>query len=503
MTLVLWIGILLGGGVLAWIAGARSPRAARWICLLALGLDLCLVADYWISGPGSVAPPADGWMTRFQVSWIPSFGIDFHLVLDGLSLLMVALSLFLGVLAVGCGWKEVQERVGFYHFNLMWVLAGILGVFMALDLFLFYFFWELMVIPMYFLIVIWGHENKTYAALKFFLFTQTGGLLMLLSIIGLAYFHYVQTGVTTFDSIQLMNTTLSLRTALVLMMGFFIAFAVKLPSLPFHTWLPDAHTEAPTAGSVILAGLLLKTGAYGLMRFGVPLFPEAARVFAPAAMAIGAVSIVYGSICAIGQTDLKRLVAYTSVSHLGFVLLGIYAGNRIALQGVVMQMIAHGLSSAGLFILVGLLQERIHTRDIGKMGGFGSIAPRMAAFSLIIAMAGMGFPGMANFLGEMLTLIGSFHVNAVWTIVATAGLITATVYTLLFFQKPFHGPPPASWRFPDLSGREVAILSSLVICLLWLGLYPKAAFDTADPALARLQERAATTTQTAAAEPGK
>jgi NADH-quinone oxidoreductase subunit M len=408
---------------------------------------------------------------------------------------MVALSMFLGILAVGCGWREVRERVGFYHFNLMWVLAGILGVFMALDLFLFYFFWELMVIPMYFLIVIWGHENKTYAAFKFFLFTQAGGLLMLLSIIGLAYFHYQQTGVTTFDSTQLMNTALSLRTALVLMMGFFIAFAVKLPSLPFHTWLPDAHTEAPTAGSVILAGLLLKTGAYGLLRFAVPLFPEAARVFAPAAMAIGAVSIVYGSICAIGQTDLKRLVAYTSVSHLGFVLLGIYAGNQIALQGVVMQMIAHGLSSAGLFILVGLLQERIHTRDINQMGGFGAIAPKMAAAALIIAMAGMGFPGMANFLGEMLTLIGSFRASAVWTIVATAGLITATVYTLLFFQRPFHGPQSKTGMFSDLSGREVAILSSLVITLLWLGLYPKAAFDTADPALARLQARAASAAQ--------
>jgi NADH-quinone oxidoreductase subunit M len=495
MILALWIGILIGAGILAWAAGGRWPNAARWICVLALGFDLCLVADYWISGPGSVVPGGDGWMTRYQVPWIPSFGIDFHLGLDGLSLLMVALSMFLGILAVGCGWREVRERVGFYHFNLMWVLAGILGVFMALDLFLFYFFWELMVIPMYFLIVIWGHENKTYAAFKFFLFTQAGGLLMLLSIIGLAYFHYQQTGVTTFDSTQLMNTALSLRTALVLMMGFFIAFAVKLPSLPFHTWLPDAHTEAPTAGSVILAGLLLKTGAYGLLRFAVPLFPEAARVFAPAAMAIGAVSIVYGSICAIGQTDLKRLVAYTSVSHLGFVLLGIYAGNQIALQGVVMQMIAHGLSSAGLFILVGLLQERIHTRDINQMGGFGAIAPKMAAAALIIAMAGMGFPGMANFLGEMLTLIGSFRASAVWTIVATAGLITATVYTLLFFQRPFHGPQSKTGMFSDLSGREVAILSSLVITLLWLGLYPKAAFDTADPALARLQARAASAAQ--------
>ncbi len=489
MILVAWIAILLAAGVLAGLVGDRAPKAARWICLVALGVDLALVVDFWVSGPGAAVPGADGWMARFLVPWIPAFGIDLHLGVDGISLLMVLLSMFLGILAVGCGWKEVQENVGFYHFNLMWVLAGILGVFLALDLFLFYFFWELMVIPMYFLIAIWGHENKTYAALKFFIFTQAGGLLMLLSIIGLAYQNYLATGVTTFDSTRLMGLDLPLQTATFLMLGFFIAFAVKLPALPFHTWLPDAHTEAPTAGSVILAGLLLKTGAYGLLRFAVPLFPEAAQHFAPTAMAIGAISVVYGSLCAIGQTDLKRLVAYTSVSHLGFVLLGIYAGNRLALQGVVLQMIAHGLSAAGLFIMVGLMAERIHTREIGRMGGFGTIAPKMGAAALVLALAGMGFPGMANFVAEMLTLMGSFSVNATWTVVATCGLITATVYTLILFQRPFHGPAAKGWSFPDLGGREIAIVGSLVIVLLWLGLYPKAVIDTADPALARIQER--------------
>lgn len=488
MMLVWWIAILLIGGVLAWMVGGKAPKLARWICVGALALDLGLALDFWISGPGSMVPAGLGWMEQFRAAWIPTFGISFHLGVDGLSLLMVVLSLFLGILAVGCGWNEVQERVGFYHFNLMWVLAGILGVFLALDTFLFYFFWELMVIPMYFLIAIWGHENKTYAALKFFIFTQAGGLLMLLSIIGLAYFHFVQTGVTTFDYQELLGTELPLQTATLLMLGYFIAFAVKLPAIPFHTWLPEAHTEAPTAGSVILAGLLLKTGAYGILRFAVPLFPEASREFAPLAMGIGAVSIVYGSICAIAQTDLKRLVAYTSISHLGFVLLGIYAGNKLALQGVVMQMIAHGLSAAGLFILVGLIAERVHTRDIGKMGGFGALAPTMGALALVIAMAGMGFPGMANFIAEMLTLIGAFKANPTWTVVATFGLITATVYTLIIFQRPFQGTPEKGKIFADLSGREIAILGSLVVVLLWLGLYPKAVFDTADPAIARLQQ---------------
>lgn len=488
MNLVTWIAILLGAGVLSWLVGGKSPKAARWICLLALVVDLALVVEFWLSGPGSALPAGGGWMDRFQVDWIPAFGITFHLAVDGLSLLMVLLSLFLGILAVGCGWREIQERVGFYHFNLMWVLAGILGVFLALDLFLFYFFWELMVIPMYFLIAIWGHENKSYAAMKFFIFTQAGGLLMLLSIIGLSYFHWAQTGITTFDFLDLLGTELPGNVAMMLMLGYFIAFAVKLPALPFHTWLPDAHTEAPTAGSVVLAGLLLKTGAYGLIRFAVPLFPEAAHEFAPIAMAIGAISIVYGSICAIAQTDLKRLVAYTSVSHLGFVLLGIYAGNELAMQGVVMQMIAHGLSAAGLFILVGLLAERIHTREIGKMGGFGAIAPKMGAAALILAMAGMGFPGMANFIAEMMTLLGAFQANVTWTVVATFGLITATVYTLILFQKPFQGPATKGLSFPDLNGREIAIMTSLVVVLFWLGLFPKVVFETAGPAIAKMQE---------------
>jgi NADH-quinone oxidoreductase subunit M len=274
------------------------------------------------------------------------------------------------------------------------------------------------------------------------------------------------------------------------MLGFFTAFAVKLPSLPVHTWLPDAHTEAPTAGSVILAGLLLKTGAYGLLRFAVPLFPQAASTFAPVALGLGAVSIVYGAVMAFVQTDLKRLVAYTSVSHLGFVLLGIYAGNHIALQGVVMQMICHGLSASGLFILVGLLQERIHTRDIARMGGFAAVAPRMAGFALVIAMAGMGLPGMGNFVAEMLTLVGAFQRDIRWTVVATLGLVGATFYTLVFFQKAFQGPNRAAARFADLSGRETVILGALIVALVWLGVYPQPVLDAASASLTRIQELA-------------
>jgi NADH-quinone oxidoreductase subunit M len=286
--------------------------------------------------------------------------------------------------------------VGLFHLNLMLVLAGVTGVFLALDLFLFYFFWELMLVPMYFLIDLWGHENRHYAAIKFFLFTQLSGLLMLLAILGLHFLHKEATGEATFDYTKLLHTPMGSTAQMLLMLGFFGAFAVKLPAVPFHTWLPDAHTEAPTAGSVILAGLLLKTGAYGMIRFVVPLFPEAAAVFAPIAMTVGVIGIVYGAILAFAQTDLKRLVAYTSVSHLGFVLLGIFVWNKLALQGAVMQMICHGLSTGALFIIVGELQDRIHTRDMRRMGGLWTVAPRMGAVAMFFAMASLGLPGLGT-----------------------------------------------------------------------------------------------------------
>jgi NADH-quinone oxidoreductase subunit M len=345
-------------------------------------------------------------------------------------------------------------------------------VFLATDLFLFAFFWELMLIPMYFLIDLWGHENRHKAAVKFFLFTQIGGLLMLVSIIGLAVVHGMVSGAWTFDSRELMGTAMSPVVGMLLMLGFFAAFAVKLPMFPLHTWLPDAHTEAPTAGSVILAGLLLKTGGYGLIRFALPLFPAASRVFAPVAIGLAVAGIIYGGIMAFSQKDMKRLVAYTSVSHLGFVLLGVYAFTSLTLSGAILQMVSHGISTGATFILVGALQDRIHTRDLDRMGGLWKQVPRMGAAALVLAMALVGLPGLVNFVAEFLVLLGLWPVSPVATVLAV-GLVIATVYALRMFQAAFHGGPREKWNISDLSAVETAVLFVMIALLVVLGVFPQ------------------------------
>ncbi len=491
MILVALIVILLAGGLLAWVLERWGAHWARWTAVVALGIDLILGLLLWVQHQGRVGLVEPGaWLAAVQWPWIPQFGISVHLAIDGLSLLLVLLTFFLGLMAVAGSWSEVQTRVGFFHFNLLWVLAGIVGVFLALDLFLFYFFWEMMLVPMYLIIAIWGHENRVYAAVKFFIFTQASGLLMLLAILGLFFIHHQHTGVYTFDYTQLLGTPLGPPTSPWLMLGFFVAFAVKLPMVPLHTWLPDAHTEAPTAGSVILAGLLLKTGAYGLLRFVVPLFPEEAWMFAPAAMALGVVGILYGAVLAFAQTDLKRLVAYTSVSHMGFVLLGVFAWNELALQGAVLEIICHGLSTGGLFMLVGALQERLHTRDLRRLGGLWSTVPRLGGIGMVLAMASLGLPGLGNFVAEFLVLVGAFRASPWLTVIAALGLVLATAYALRFIQHTFYGPSTEGWCVPDISTRDIAAMAAMIVVLVWLGLYPQAVIDVAGPTLGTLQQLA-------------
>jgi NADH-quinone oxidoreductase subunit M len=490
MILLSLILILLVGGISSWIVARRHVIAARWIAVASVGADFVFTIGAWIASSGRSQFAAQRWLEESNFDWIPQFGIRFHLALDGLSLALLLLTYFLGIVAILSSWTEIRQRVGFFHFNLLWVLAGITGVFLAEDLFVFYLFWELMLVPMYFLIGIWGHERRIYAATKFFLFTQLSGLLMLVTIVSLAVLHQHSTGIFTFDYEQLLNTTLSPRAARLLMLGFFIAFAVKLPAFPFHTWLPDAHTEAPTAGSVILAGLLLKTGAYGLIRFVLPLFPGPSRELAPLMMTVGVIGILYGAVLAVAQTDLKRLVAYTSVSHMGFVLLGVFAGNEIALEGAVIQMISHGISTGALFVLAGLLQERMHTREISEMGGLWETMPALSGAGLVFAMASLGLPGLGDFVGEFLVLLGAYRANVGLAVVATLGLLAATLYGLKFAQGAFHGPNLHHWRLPDMRLREWTILGSMILCLLWIGLYPQPVLNTLRPSLAAVQQSA-------------
>ena len=490
MILIWLLVILFAAGILAEIAARWDALLSRLIALTAIGVDFVLTAGLW----SVKASAQQKWIEEVDWNWIPGFGIHFHLAVDGLSLLMLMLTFFLGIVSVLTSWTEIRERVGFFHFNLLWVLTGIAGVFLAVDLFLFYFAWELMLVPMYFLIVIWGHERRVYAAVKFFLFTQCSGLLMLIAILALYFIHHQVTGIYTFEYSELLGTHLSPGVELWIMLGFFAAFAVKLPAVPLHTWLPDAHTQAPTAGSVILAGLLLKTGAYGLIRFVVPLFPHAAHQFTPVALILAVTGIVYGAVMAYSQTDFKRLVAYTSVSHLGFVLLGIFSWNQLALQGAVITMICHGLSTGGMFVLVGGLQERLHTRDLERMGGLWSAVPRLSGAVLFFSMASLGLPGIGDFVGEFLVLLGSYRISVPVTVVASIGILTSTFYALRIAQRAFHGPNPHPWRLSDLTPREGVMVAAMIAGLLWLGLYPQPVLNTFQPALQNLQHAESTTT---------
>ncbi len=486
--IIIWLII---GGFLAWFSERWGEEWPRWISLITLGTHMIALIVIWIQYLGQINLSTTGtFFLEHNILWIPQAGINLHFAMDGFSLLLILLANFLGLVAVATSWTEIQFRVGFFHFNLLWIMAALVGIFLAVDLFLFYFFWEMLLIPLYLLIGIWGHERRIYASIKFFIFTQAGGLFMLLAILALYFIHGANTGVYTFDYKSMIGTAMSPTTATWLMLGFFAAFAVKLPVVPLHTWLPDAHTQAPTAGSVDLAGLVLKIGAFGMIRYLFPLFPQASHNFAPYAMALGVAGILYGAILAFGQTNIKRLVAYTSISHMGFVLIGIFAWNQIALQGAVMIMVAHGISTGGLFVLVGNLYERTHTRDMYKMGGLWGAVPRMGRSGLVLALASLGLPGLGNFVGEFLVLLGTYKVNPVMAILATLGFIVATVYSLLMIQKIFNGPSTLDHKISDFNFRELTVMTTMILILFWLGLYPQTVLETSKSSMELMQKYA-------------
>jgi len=475
MMLVWLLVVPLIGGVLALPAERVHPTAPRIVSLVALGIDLAIILPL-LRGGGP-------WLLAFDMTWIPAFGMDFRLGLDGLSWLLSVLTIMLGIFSVIVSWREIDVRVGFFHANLLWSLAGTIGVFIALDMFLFFYFWELMLVPMYFIIAIWGHENRRRAAIKFFRFTQGSGLLILISILALAFAHERATGVLSFDYFAFLQTRATGELGFFAALGLFIAFVVKLAGFPVHVWLPETHTEAPTAGSVILASILLKTGAYGLMRFVVPLLPQAAHEIAPAALWLGVASILYGALLAYGQADLKKLIAYTSISHMGFILIGLFVFNPIAWQGVVMLLIAHGVSTGALFIIVGSVQHRLHTRDLDRMGGMWSDLPRLSAFGTFFVLAAMGLPGLGNFVGEFLILRGAWGVAPWVTVVAALGLIPAALYSLIAVQRAFHGPADPARSVPDFGVRETAMMLALGVAIIWLGVYPQPVLNIAAPAM--------------------
>ena len=413
---------------------------------------------------------------RYQ--WIPDFGITYQLGIDGISLLLVLLTTFLSVLCVYGSFGVIKEKLKAYMFCMLFLETGMIGVFCSLDMFLFYIFWEAMLIPMYFLIGVWGGPRRIYAAVKFFIYTMVGSVLMLVAIIYL-YLHGMDavSGERTFDLLRLMeNAPQSFlpQAQMWLFAAFALAFAIKVPMFPFHTWLPDAHVEAPTAGSVILAGVLLKMGTYGFIRFCIPLFPHAAKEFVPLISVLALIGIVYGAMVSMVQKDLKKLVAYSSVSHLGFVMLGLFSLNPQGMVGGVIQMINHGLSTGALFFLVGVIYERRHTRMIADFGGLARQMPRYATVFMIVALSSLGLPGLNGFVGEFLILLGTFQVNQAYAIIAASGVVLAAIYLLWMFRRTMFGPldKEENKDLKDLNIREWLVFVPMLILIVWLGVYP-------------------------------
>jgi len=413
-----------------------------------------------------------GYQLEEARKWISSPPINYHIGIDGISLFLVLLTTLLTVISILASWNSIHERVKGFFVSLLVLEAGVIGVFVSLDLFLFFLFWEVMLIPMYFLIGIWGHERRIYAAVKFVLYTMFGSILMLLAILRL----FNKTGSFDLTAIQALlqagHLVLGLREQALLFGMFFLAFAIKVPLFPLHTWLPDAHTEAPTAGSIMLAGVLLKLGTYGMLRFCLPLFPDAARGLAPLIATLAIVGILYGALVSMVQTDLKRLVAYSSVSHLGFVVLGIFAFDPTAAEGALYQMLNHGVSTGALFLLVGMLYDRRHTHEIAEFGGLATPMPVLAAFFLFVSLSSLGLPMLNGFVGEFLILNGTFQQHARWAVFGAIGVILSSIYLLWAYQRSFFGviTNDKNRTLPDATARERGLLWVMAAIILWMGI---------------------------------
>jgi NADH-quinone oxidoreductase subunit M len=468
---------LVGGIVLLFVPRSHEELLKRAALIISL-------VEFTISIPLFIWFDAGGAAMQFveRVPWIPGWGINYIIGIDGISLLLVLLTTFLTVICILSSWRAVEKSIKEYMITFLVLETGMIGVFCALDLILFYVFWEVTLIPMYLIIGVWGGPRRIYAAIKFFLYTMAGSVLMLVAIIALYFLHGKATGEYTFDLLKLYQTILPANTQYIMFAAFALAFAIKVPMFPFHTWLPDAHVEAPTAGSVILAGILLKLGTYGFIRFAIPLFPVAAFKAIPIVSVLALIGIIYGALVSMMQTDLKKLVAFSSVSHLGFVMLGMFAFNVQGLQGSIYQMLNHGVSTGALFLIVGMVYERRHTRLIADFGGLSGVMPVFATFFMIVALSSIALPGTNGFVGEFLILVGTFKANPVYGVLGATGVILAAAYMLWMFQRVMFGAitHEENRGLKDLNLREIMTLVPIIVMIIWMGVFPQFFFKKMD-----------------------
>jgi len=473
LTIIIFLPLL--GAFLVAVAKCLNlgDSALKGIAFLVSLLTFVISVSLYLNF--DLVPENAGMKYYVDIQWIEGLGIKYQIGIDGISLWIVLLTTFLMPICILASWNSVEKSISGFMIALLTLETAMIGVFCALDMFLFFVFWESILIPMYFLIGIWGGRRRIYATIKFVLYTMVGSALML---VGILYLYFQNNN--SFDLLQLYGLAASIapERQKLLFLAFFIAFAIKVPLFPFHTWLPDAHVEAPTAGSVILAGVLLKMGTYGIVRFCLPLFPAGVVAYTPLIVTLSVIGIVYGALVAMVQPDLKKLVAYSSVSHLGFVILGLFALNHQGLQGAILQMVNHGLSTGALFLIVGMIYERRHTRMIADFGGLSKSMPVFAVFFMIATLSSIGLPGLNGFVGEFMILLGSFvsgKFSRIYVVIATSGVVFAAVYMLWMFQRVMFGKldNPKNQELKDLSAREIAVLVPIIVFIIWIGVYPK------------------------------
>jgi len=485
LSLVLFLP-LVGAAVLL-VVSKENDNAIRWIANVAafLGFVVSIPLWFWYN------PATTGYQFIEQAPWIPSIGAQYFLGVDGLSTLLILLTTMMGFIAVLASWTAITERVKEFYIFMLVLQTGMLGAFMSLDFLLFFLFWEVMLVPMYFLIGIWGSDRRLYSAIKFFLYTLVGSVVMLLGILALYFAYHSSTGEYTFDVTKYQQFGFDPGLQWWVFLAFFLGFAIKVPMFPFHTWLPDAHTDAPTAGSVILAAVLLKMGTYGFLRFSLPILPEASRQFVPMVVLLCIIGIVYGALVALAQRDWKRLVAYSSVSHMAMVMLGMFALNPVGITGSIVQQLNHGISTGALFLIVGIVYERRHTREISEYGGLSKVMPVYAAVFLIMTMSSIGLPALNGFIGEFLILQGVFVASKLWAAFAASGVVLGAAYMLYLYQRTMFGKVenPKNERLMDLTHREFATFAPLLILAVWIGLYPTPFLRRLETSVAQIMSR--------------